>query len=232
MNGLEINKIAASVLLAGVIAMTIGIVTEGLYRGEEGGGEKEKRGYTIPGAQTEETGGGEQQQAEQGPVDILPYLAVAGAAPDMKEKGAQLINRCTSCHTFEKGGPNRVGPNQYGLVGSSFAHKGDFSYSDAMKAEHGKKKWGFQELSDFLTDPAKYIPGTKMAYSGIKKPQERATLIAYLNTLSDNPLPLPSVKDHPMPKPGEPAANGKDAGKKSAASGKASEGGAEKPAAK
>jgi cytochrome c len=205
MKGLELNKILASVLLAGVIGMSISIITEGLYRGEENG-EPEKRGYAVPGAETAETA--TQAPKEEGPVDILPYLAQVAASGDYKTKGPQLINRCTSCHTFEKGGPNRVGPNQYGLVGNTFAHKDDFSYSEGLKSQHGKKTWTFQNLSDFLTDPAKYIPGTKMTYSGVKKPEERAELIAYINTLSDHPLPLPSVKDHPMPKPGEPAAAG------------------------
>ncbi len=213
MNGLELNKIAGAILLTGVIAMTISIVTEGLTRGE-GGGEKVKRGYTIAGVQTADAAGGDAQETQAGPVDILPYVAQSVASGDFKTKGPDLVKRCTSCHTFEKGGPNRVGPNQWGLVGGTVAHKDDFSYSDAMKALHGKKKWGFQELSDFLTNPASYVPGTKMAYSGIRKPEERADLIAYLNTLSDSPIATPSAKDHPMAKPGDKAAVAKDAKKK------------------
>jgi cytochrome c len=199
MNGLELNKIAAAILLAGTIAMTISLGMEGLYKGGEGhGGEEPKRGYSIAGAG--EVTGTTEVAAASGPVDILPFLQTV----DLK-KGEELVKRCTSCHSFEKGGPNKVGPNQWGIIGSMFGHKEDYSYSDALKAEHGKKTWGFQEMSDFLENPKKYLPGTKMAYAGIKKPEDRANLIAYLNTLSDKPLAIPKV-DPAAAKPAEAAA--------------------------
>ncbi len=175
--GLEINKIAGAILLAGVIAMVSGLVAEGLYTGTiaEKNENEGKRGYTIAGAETAGAEGGA-PAAEEKPVDIAPLMAKA----DVKA-GEAVSKKCTSCHTFDKGGKNGVGPNQWGLVGNHFAHKDDYSYSAAIMAMKDKK-WGLQELSDFLTSPNKYIPGTKMSFAGIKNPQDRANLIAYLNT--------------------------------------------------
>jgi len=184
-NGLEMNKIAAAILLAGIIAMVSGITAETLYGGGgHGHGEEPKRGYTIAGAEAE--GGAEGTAvAEEGPVDITSFLAKA----DVKA-GEALLKRCTSCHTFDKGGKNGVGPNQWALIGRGIASHEGFAYSDALKA-HADKRWGFQELSEFLANPKKFAPGNKMAFAGLKKPEDRANLIAYLNTLSDSPLPLP-----------------------------------------
>lgn len=184
-SGLEINKIAAAVLLAGIIAMVSGIAATGLYTGSiEEKEEKEiKRGYTIAGAETTETSAAA-PAAEEKPVDIMPLMAKA----DLKA-GEAISKKCTSCHTFDKDGKNGVGPNQWNLVGNHFDHKADYSYSPAFAALKDKK-WTFQELSDFLTNPAKAVPGTKMSFAGVKNPQDRANLIAYLNTLSDHPLPL------------------------------------------
>jgi cytochrome c len=182
MSGIELNKIAAAILLAGLIAMIAGVATEALYSE----GESDRRGYKVEGAETAESAAA--PVAAEKPVDILPLIARADPA-----QGAQLIGRCMACHSFEKGKPNGVGPNQYGLVGRKVASVEGFNYSDAMKAKGGS--WGFQELSDFLASPQKAVPGTRMAFAGIKKPEERAALIAYINkTFSDQALPLPPSK--------------------------------------
>ena len=172
------NKIVGAVLLAGVIAMVSGLIAEGLYTGTIGEhhGEEPKRGYSIAGADVEPMEGA--AAVEEKPVDIAEFMAKADA-----NAGKALLNKCTSCHTFDKGGRNGVGPNQFGLVGSSFAHTEGFNYSQALAELKGKKRWGHQELSDFLAAPARYIPGTKMSFAGIKNPQDRANLIAYLSTL-------------------------------------------------
>ena len=186
-SGMEMNKIAGAVLLAGIIAMVAGMISEGLYTGSVGGSHghaEAKRGYTIAGADAAEGDAGGAAAAADVPVDILPLLATA----DVKA-GESLVKKCTSCHTFDKGGKDGVGPNQWGLVGSHFAHKDAYAYSPALTAMKDKK-WGFQELSDFLANPKKFAPGNKMSFAGMKNPQDRANLIAYLNTLSDRPLPL------------------------------------------
>lgn len=194
-HNLEMNKIAAAVLLAGIVALVAGLGSEIIYKGglEHGPAhhDEAKRGYTIPGAEEfaeGAAGAGDEAEEDKGPVDILPLLSSANLA-----EGEKLVKRCTACHTFDKGGKNGVGPNQWGVVGSGFAHKADYTYSDALKALHNERRWTFQELSEFLAAPKKHIPGNKMQYAGLRKPEDRANLITYLNTLSDAPLPIPQV---------------------------------------
>ena len=182
LEGIEINKIAAAVLLAGLIAMVAGKVAQVVYHGG-GHGEEEKRGYTIAGADEGVTA---VAAVEAGPVDIATFLATADAA-----RGEKVTKACLPCHSFDKGGPNKVGPNLYGIVGNKQAHAEGFAYSKALAEKGGQ--WDFQSLSEFLTKPAKYLPGTKMAYAGIKDDQQRADLIAWLNQNSDSALPLPAA---------------------------------------
>jgi len=120
--------------------------------------------------------------------------ATGGALPDLLKAadpavGAKVAAKCKACHDFSKGGPNKVGPNLWDIVGAKQAHLDNFTYSDAVKKLG--KQWTYEELDKFLTTPKDYAPGTKMAFPGLKKPEERAAVIAYLRTLSDSPKPLP-----------------------------------------
>lgn len=123
--------------------------------------------------------------APAGGGDLAALLAAADPA-----QGQTVAKKCAACHNFEKGGPNKVGPNLWDIVGAKHAHKEDYAYSDAIKGM-ADKEWSYAELDAFLTAPKAYAPGTKMTFVGIKKPEDRAALIAYLRSLSDSPKPLP-----------------------------------------
>ncbi|MGK9235518.1 cytochrome c family protein [Inquilinus limosus] len=182
---MEFNKIFAAVLLAGIIGMATGIVADILVSPEplKENAFKVDTSAVAPSAPAE--GGGSTAPAIP---PIAPLLASADPA-----KGQQLSKACTACHTFEKGGPNKVGPNQWNLVGSPMGHKEDFNYSSAIKKKHEEgAHWTYEELNEFLAAPKTHLPGTTMTYAGMKSEKDRADLIAWLRTNADNPQPLPS----------------------------------------
>ncbi len=111
------------------------------------------------------------------------------------KKGQSIANKCLACHTLQKGQPTRVGPNLYGVVGTPIIRpETGYNYSQAFQAK-GKEgfTWTFDNLNHFLTDPRKFIPGTNMTFPGLPNEQDRADVVAYLRTLSDNPVPLPAA---------------------------------------
>jgi cytochrome c len=127
--------------------------------------------------------------APEPPLDLMTRLARADVM-----RGERSVRKCAACHTIEKGEPVRVGPNLWGVVGRPVAKAAGFSYSDAMH-EKGEKtpNWVPEELDIFLTKPEERVPGTRMTFPGLPNQQERADVIAYLNTKSDSPLPLPKA---------------------------------------
>ena len=189
MSGFELNKIAAAVLLAGLIAMVLGKVTGLLYDGVEhhGDGHEVARGYEIEVVE----GAGETTGAAEdtGPAyaDIRPLLANA----DVAAGEDYFKKKCTTCHVGEKGGANKTGPALWNIVNRPIASKADFNYSSAMKDFANGQKWDYEHLNGFLYNPKKYIKGTIMAYAGTKKDSQRADLVAYLRTLNDAPPALP-----------------------------------------
>ena len=133
--------------------------------------------------------------AERPPVPAAPApqvdLATALAAADV-EKGRETARVCASCHTFDQGGQDRTGPSLWGVVGRDVASREAFAYSSAFIAQTGS--WTFERLDHYLTNPAKAIPGNKMAFAGFRKAQDRANVIAFLRTLSASPVPLPKAE--------------------------------------
>ncbi|MGS1016430.1 c-type cytochrome [Allosphingosinicella humi] len=170
------NTIAGWVLGAGIVALGATIVTGEIFKPER----PEKMGYPIEGVEAESDGGAAAEQP------IAFYLASADPA-----KGAQVFKKCAACHTDTKGGPNGVGPNLWGALGKPHGHVPGFPYSDALKSVPGV--WDWDSMSAWLKSPKAYAPGTKMTFAGLSKPEDRANLIAYLNTMSDSPLPLPAA---------------------------------------
>ena len=178
MNGLELNKIAAAVLVAGIIAMVAGILSETLYEPEPA----KTRGFSVDVPAGGNTGGAPAAPKE---IDLGALLASANI-----DKGKDTSKKCATCHTLGKGEANKIGPNLYGVVGGPHAHKDDFAYSDAMKALHDQK-WDIESLYHFINSPQATVKGTKMAFAGIKDPKDLADVLAYLNSNSDSPKPLP-----------------------------------------
>lgn len=181
MNTMEINKIVAGVICAVLLVVVVGKVGSALVSPEE------LEAPVYPFSEDVMAGANAPAAAPAEPAGPEPILAMLASA-DMGE-GEKVFKKCASCHDVEKGGPNKTGPNLYGIVGAAFAHKDDFSYSDGM-ANHGGS-WGFEELNEFLYKPRDYIDGTKMSFGGLKKAEDRAAVIAWLNTKSDNPVALP-----------------------------------------
>jgi cytochrome c len=119
------------------------------------------------------------------PIDTL--LASASA-----ERGAQVAKQCLACHNFEEGQGPKIGPDLYGVVGRKIASVSGFNYSSALKSKNGT--WDFNALNTWLTKPTAYAPGTAMTFAGLSNDKQRADVIAYLDTLSKNPVPLPKAQ--------------------------------------
>ena len=169
---IENNKIFAAILVAGIAAMSAGMISEGLVKPKK----LSENAYKIEVTETADTGAGAPAApAVAEPIDAL--MATADVA-----QGEKLAKVCAACHTFDQGGANRVGPNMWGIVGLKHAHAEGFAYSDALKAKSGEI-WTVEALNQFLWNPKKAIPGTKMGYAGMKKPEDRAALIKWLETL-------------------------------------------------
>lgn len=178
---MEFNKIFAAVLVAGILAMLAGFIAKTVVD------VKAPTEFAFSIEAVDDTPGGAVVEAKVEP--ILALLASANV-----EKGASLARACAACHTFDKGGANRVGPNIWNIVGSKHAHISGFAYSDGMK-KLADKNWTYQGLNEFLWNPKKAVPGTKMVFAGLKKPQDRADVIAWLRSLSDAPKALPSQNE-------------------------------------
>ena len=171
------NIVAMMGLGAMIVALGATLVSTEIFSSER----PEKMGYVVEGVEDTAEGG-----EAVAPVAIATLLPTADAA-----KGAEVFKKCASCHTPAQGGANGVGPNLYGTLGEEIGHgKGGFAFSDALSGKGGK--WDFDSMNAWLASPKAFAPGTKMSFAGLSKPEDRANLLVYLNSLGSN-LPLPAA---------------------------------------
>jgi cytochrome c len=183
MDSLEVNKVIAAVLVAGIVFFITGLIGDSLVHEDV----PKQAAIKIEVAQNAAPG---QRQAV-----ALPPLAPLLAKADPAAGEAYAKRVCAACHTFDEGGKAGIGPNLYGILGAPHAHMQGFSYSTALKGKQGP--WTYDELNEWLDKPSAYAPGTRMAFAGITNAQERANVIDWLHTLSAHPEPLPSPTEQP-----------------------------------
>jgi cytochrome c len=174
MHDLELNKILAACLVAGLVASSSGFIAHKIVHP-----------YEVHAAGAEASGGGGAAAAPEAPEPILDLIAKADV-----EHGKAVAKACNACHNFDKGGADGVGPHMWNILNRGKAAT-EFAYSDDM-AKHKGEKWAYLDLNHFIWKPKSYVAGTKMTFAGVRKAQDRADVIAFLRTLADSPAGLPS----------------------------------------
>jgi cytochrome c len=197
MDSFEWNKIAGAVLGTLLFVVAVRIATGFIFEVKE----PAKPGYVVQGV--EAPAGGTQTAAVE---ETLPDWGTVLPKADVAD-GKSISTRCEQCHDLSKGGPNKIGPNLWGVVGRPRASHPGFDYSAAMKAKGGS--WSYDELFKFLKSPGAYIQGTKMSFAGLPNPKDRINLIAYLRTDMDSPAPIPPPQPAKAAAPAQTPANGK-----------------------
>lgn len=183
MNSFELNKVAMSLLATVFFLFSLSLLSESIFHAEA----PEQPGYIVEVAEAD---GAATEEVDEGPAfdPVEPLLASADLGA-----GENVFKKCGACHTWEKGGANKVGPNLWDIVGAPIGnHVADYKYSAALQ-EYGAdgKVWTYEELNGFLWKPKTHIKGTAMGFAGLKKVEDRANLIAWLRSHADEPKPLP-----------------------------------------
>ena len=179
MDSFEINKIVAAVLMVALLTIGIGKISDIIFHVEK----PKTPGYAVEVEQVAISSASEVKKSEE-IVDIAALMTLGEIS-----HGEKVFKKCAACHSIVKGGKNNIGPALYNVVGRKVGVISDYKYSKALSGYD--KEWTFEELNGYLIKPAKWIKGTKMAFAGLRKEKDRASVIKYLNQNSDNPLPLP-----------------------------------------
>ena len=180
MDSFEINKIIAAVLLVALLIIGIGKISNLIFHVDK----PEKPGYVVEVEQVSTNNTQSTLDVTEEKIDITALMAMGDIAT-----GEKVFKKCAACHSINKGGKNNIGPALYNVVGRKVGAVNDYKYSKALLEYN--KEWTFEELNGYLIKPTKWIKGTKMAFAGLRKEKDRASVIKYLNQNSDNPLPLP-----------------------------------------
>ncbi len=179
MDSFEINKIVAAVLMVALLVIGIGKLSDVIFHVEK----PEKPGYAVDVEEATTVSTSTKASVEE-KVDIAALMAMGDVTI-----GKKVFKKCAACHSIVKGGKNNIGPALYNVVGRKTGVVSDYKYSKALASYD--KEWTFEELNGYLIKPAKWVKGTKMAFAGLRKEKDRASVIKYLNQNSDSPLPLP-----------------------------------------
>ena len=179
MDSFEINKIVAAVLMVALLIIGIGKLSKVIFHVEK----PKTPGYAVEVEQATTVSSSAKTTVEE-KIDIAALMAMGDVV-----SGEKIFKKCAACHSINKGGKNNIGPALYNVVERKVGGIADYKYSKALATYD--KNWTFEELNGFLKKPAKYIRGTKMAYAGLRKEKDRASVIKYLNQNSDNPIQLP-----------------------------------------
>ena len=179
MDSFEINKIVAAILMVALLIIGISKLSNVIFHVEK----PKTPGYAVEVEQATTVSSSTEKAVEE-KIDIAALMAMGDLTT-----GEKVFKKCAACHSINKGGKNNIGPALYNVVGRQIGSISDYKYSKALSA-YGKE-WTFEELNGYLTKPAKWIKGTKMAFAGLRKESDRASVIKYLNQNSDSPVPLP-----------------------------------------
>ena len=180
MDSFEINKIIAAVLLVALLVIGIGKISDVIFYVKK----PEKPGYLVEVEQVSANNSQQESDVAEEKVDIAALMAMGDITT-----GEKVFKKCAACHSIVKGGKNNIGPALYNVVGRKIGSVSDYKYSKALSEYN--KEWTIEELNGYLIKPAKWIKGTKMAFAGLRKEKDRASVIKYLNQNSDSPVQLP-----------------------------------------
>tara|TARA_Y100001980_G_C14391530_1_gene190490 strand:+ start:11 stop:553 length:543 start_codon:yes stop_codon:yes gene_type:complete len=180
MDSFELNKIIAAVLMVALLIIGISKISNVIFHVEK----PETPGYVVDIAQDVAKSTQSDLEVTEAKVDIASLMAMGDIST-----GEKVFKKCAACHSIVKGGKNNIGPALYNVVGRKVGSVSDYKYSKALSGY--EKEWTFEELNGYLIKPAKWIKGTKMAFAGLRKEKDRASVIKYLNQNSDSPKPLP-----------------------------------------